>query len=85
MAEIEIKEVLKITANPGIIGDVDKLSLTFVFKEEEYRMSIPFEEITSKAKLKELIKKAILSRKPRRQVINLTEKWKGVYQIYGVF
>lgn len=81
MATIIVKEVLKKTADPTIIDDVDRLILTVEYNSKEYRVTIPWTDITSTADFKAKLIEAAQKVKDKPKVINLTEKWKGTYTI----
>jgi len=78
---VEVKEILKIPADPGVINDTDKLSITFVYNNSEYRIMLPWQDFTTKTQLKSILQTAITKVKMKQPIINLTDKWKGLHSI----
>lgn len=81
MATITIKGVYKVTANPEVINDIDKLVVDFDYNGTQRRVAIPWQDFSSLAEFKTVMRTAIQNIKPRKRVINLTSQWQGDYTV----
>ena len=81
MTNIIIKSLYKITADSSVLNDVDKMVIDFDYEGEQRRVAMSWQEINNDADLKAIMKEVIKSLKPKKQIVNLTEKWKGEYTI----
>jgi hypothetical protein len=82
MTKIIVKEILGITADPlMLIGDVDKMIITFEEKGETKKSVIPWRMFENENQFKKVLKEAVKNVKKPKQVINMTNEWKGEYNI----
>ena len=81
MATISIKGVYKVTADPAVVNDIEKLVVDFDFNGIQRRVAIPWQDFSSLAEFKNVMRTAIQNVKPRKRVINLTRQWKGDYTV----
>ena len=81
MTKIILKEAYKITVDPMVIGDINKLVVTFDENGVQKKATIPWEEIEDEKDFIKLLKKAFKQAQEPKRVINLINAWKGEYNI----
>lgn len=79
MANITITEIMKKTADPTIIGDVDKMILTVVYEGVQYRIAQAWSDFTTADEFKTILTSLIPNLKPSSTVTNMSNTWAGDY------
>ena len=81
MIKVIVNEVFKVTADPAVFGDMDKLILVLDYGEGERKITIPWKNFKTKPAFEKILATAIQEEKPKKEVINMTSEWKGEYNI----
>jgi len=81
MSKVIVKEIYRITEDPMVIGDVDKLVIIYQQDGVQEKTIVPWQEFKNKAEFKKVLKDAINQKREPKKIINLAKDWKGEYNI----
>jgi hypothetical protein len=81
MTKVIVKEIFKVTADPMILVDVDKMVIVLDDGRGERRVVMAWEEFRTKSDFEKALIKALKDEKPKRKVVNMTQDWRGEYNI----
>lgn len=79
--QVELKDIVRIEGDLTKLNDENRLLLTLVVDQIEYRVAVPDQSITTQNDVKQVITKALLRLRKGRKIENLSEVWKGGYSI----
>lgn len=81
MTKVFVTEVYRITANPMVIGDIDKLVVEFVKDGIQRKTVVLWQDFKNKTEFSEILKDAVTKAKEPKRSINLTNTLMGEYNI----
>ena len=82
MAFVYLTQLLLLKADPTILDDVDKYLVTYIGEDgKENTVATTYQPIEDEKDVENLLKEAVINKKPKKTEINLTSEWKGEYTI----
>lgn len=79
--QVELLEMIKVEGDLSKLNDADRLLVTIRVDGDEYRIGVPYQNVTKQADVKQVLTQALTKLRKDRKKENLTEQWKGVYNV----